>query len=132
VSDKKKHIIAAALQIAVAAAILISIFFIRGGFKSEDIFLTITDAVSITAIFYLCIAAFMAIGTTDFGDIFGYALRRAGHALIPGMVPDTKNYYDFKQEKAKNRKKKRGFRTTLIIGIVLLLSAVIMTILYMA
>ena len=131
-SDKNKHIIAAALQSAVAAAVVIIIFLMKGGASSENLLLSITNAVSISALIYMCIAAFMFLGTTDFGDIFGYAGRKALHSLIPGSFPDTKTYYDYKQEKAEKRAKKRGFKTTLIIGIVLLLCAVILTFICMA
>ena len=80
----------------------------------------VADAFSITALLYLCIGALLFVSTTGFFDIFGYAVKRGAHALIPGIVHDnTGDYYEYLEEK-KLKRKGHSLKSTLIAGVVLL------------
>ena len=92
---------------------------IRGLFDAEsvdEIVMAISDGFTVAGLLYLCLGALMWVSTTGFFDIFGYAFKKAAHALFPGMVDNTSaNYYDYKVGKLGKRK---GFsqHSALVIG----------------
>ena len=112
------------LVLAVAA------MWIRGLFEAEsaeDIVKAISDGFTVAGLLYFFLGALMWVSTTRFFDIFGYAFKKAAHALLPGMVQETSaNYYDYKVDKLEKRK---GFtqHSALVIGVAFIVISFILT-----
>lgn len=88
------------------------------------------DGFTVAAVLYLGFGAIMWVSSTGFFDIFAYALKRAAHAIVPGMVDDdTGRYYEYKVEKEEKRK---GFleNFTLVLGAIFLLISIVLLIVW--
>lgn len=87
----------------------------------------VDDAFTIAALLYLCFGALLWVSTTGFFDIFGFAMKRALHALIPGMGGQPLgDYYEYRE----GRRLKRGSRSlksTFFVGLFLLLVSICLT-----
>lgn len=95
--------------------------------ESVDRIMVICDGFTVTALIFLPIGLILWIATTGFFDIFGYALRKGAHALIPGLVRDELGgFYEYKMEKQEERKSK-GEKSMLLIGAVFFLVSLILT-----
>lgn len=88
----------------------------------------VDDIFTIVALLYLCIGALLWVSTTGFFDIFGFAVKRGLHALIPGMVNDTVgDYYEYRESR-RLRRRSRSLKSTFFVGVVLLLVSICLTI----
>lgn len=122
------------IQAGVGFALAFTVMVYRGLFSKPSIadkIMAVGDGFTVAAVLYLGVGALMWISTTGFFDIFGYAVKKAAHALIPGMVnDDVGRYYEYKVEKEEKRK---GFleHFTLKLGLIfLILSAIFLFIWY--
>lgn len=124
----KKYIIQIVIGLALAAAVM----FARGVAEAEntaEVLLAVGDGFTVTALLFLSFGGLFWVATTGIFDIFGYALRKGAHALIPGMIHDSLGgFYDYKMNKAENRKKKMTELSTLIVGCGFLAVSVALTI----
>ncbi len=123
---KAKFVVALVTGLILAFAAM----WVRGLFEAEsadEAVMAVSDGFTVAGLLYLCLGALMWVNTTGFFDIFGYAFKKAAHALVPGMVDNTAdNYYDYKTGK---QKKRDGFtqHSTLVIGIVFIVISLILT-----
>lgn len=93
---------------------------------------TVADAFSIIAILYLCFGSLLLVSSTGFFDIFGFAIRRGAHALLPGLVNDNLgDYYEYQEEK-KLKRKSYSLKSTFIAGVILFAVALALTIWWVA
>ena len=103
---------------------------VRGLFdakSADEAVMAVSDGFTVAGLLYLCLGALMWVSTTGFFDIFGYAFKKAAHALVPGMVNDTAdNYYDYKMGKQGKRK---GFsqHSALAVGAGFIVISLILT-----
>lgn len=125
-----KYYVQAGLGLVLAFAVMVS----RGLFSKPSVadkVMAIGDGFTVAAVLYLGFGAIMWVSSTGFFDIFGYAVKKAAHAIVPGMVnDDVGRYYEYKVEKEAKRK---GFldNFTLKLGaIFLLISAVLLFVWY--
>lgn len=118
------------VQIGVAFLLAFLVMCVRGLFtKTElsDIIMAIGDGFTVAAFLYLGMGALVWVSTTGMFDIFGFAVKRGAHAIIPGLfTADAGGYYEYKVKKAEKRK---GFTEhfTLKIGFVFLIISLILT-----
>lgn len=107
-----------------------AVMWIRGLFTAEsaaEVVMAVSDGFTVAGLLYLCMGALMWVSTTGFFDIFGYAFKKAAHALIPGMVDNSpNNYYDYKIGKEGKRK---GFtqHSALVVGAGFIVISLILT-----
>lgn len=107
-----------------------AVMWIRGLFTAEsaaEVVMAVSDGFTVAGLLYLCMGALMWVSTTGFFDIFGYAFKKAAHALIPGMVDNSpNNYYDYKSGKEGKRK---GFtqHSALVVGVGFIVISLILT-----
>ncbi len=120
------------VQIGIALLLAFTVMNIRGLFEAKDtaaLVMAVSDGFTVSGVLYLGVGAIMWVSTTGFFDIFGYAVKRGLHAILPGMVhveEDEARYYEYKVK----REGKRGRFTqhlSLIIGLVLLILGTITT-----
>lgn len=109
--------------VQIGVALVMSLMFMEfrhafdGGLTAEERIRGICDGISITAMLYISFGVLLWVSSTGFFDIFGYAVRKGAHAIIPGMGFDKPiSYYDYKTEKTVKRKAK-PIRSTLLIGL---------------
>ena len=92
-----------------------------------DRVLAVADGLTLASFLYLGIGSLMWVSTTGVFDIFGFAFKKAAHALIPGKDPlKVGKYYEYRLEKKEKQKKFQG-GGMLAVGAVLLVLAGIMT-----
>lgn len=122
------------IQAGVGFGLAFAVMVYRGLFSKPslaDKVMAVGDGFTVAAVLYLGIGSLMWISTTGFFDIFGYAVKKAAHALIPGMVnDDAGRYYEYKVEKEEKRK---GFleHFTLKLGLLfLIISAILLFVWY--
>ena len=119
-----------AATLATGLILAFAAMYIRGLFEAktaEDIVKAIGDGFTVAGLLYFFLGALMWVSTTGFFDIFGYAFKKAAHALVPGMVQEVaSNYYDYKVDKLEKRK---GFtqHSALVVGIGFIVISVILT-----
>lgn len=118
------------IQLLVGLAISFLLMWQRGLFEATetaDRVLVISDGFTLVSFLYLGIGSLMWVSTTGVFDIFGYAFKRAAHALIPGKDPQkVGKYYEYRLVKKEKQKKFQG-GSSLIVGFILLALSVIMT-----
>ena len=118
------------VQIGVGLLLAFLIMWYQGLFvvtKLSDIIMAIADGFTVVAVLYLGIGSLMWISSTGFFDIFGFAVKRGLHAILPGMIQECEgNYYEYKVQKNEKRK---GFteHLTLKLGLVFLVISIILT-----
>ena len=118
------------VQIGIGLLLAFLIMWYQGLFvvtKLSDIIMAISDGFTVVAVLYLGIGSLMWISTTGFFDIFGFAVKRGLHAILPGMVQECEgNYYEYKVQKSEKRK---GFteHLTLKLGLIFLIISIILT-----
>ena len=123
------------VQIGIALLLAFVVMCVRGLFtKTEisDIVMAIGDGFTVTAFLYLGMGALMWVSTTGMFDIFGFAIKRGAHAIIPALfVNEEGGYYEYKMKKAEKRK---GFTEhfTLKLGFVFLIISIILTVVWYA
>jgi flagellar basal body-associated protein FliL len=87
---------------------------------APDALRAVDDAFTIVALTYLCVGALLWVSTTGFFDIFGFAVKRALHAFVPGLVKDgVGDYYEYREGRRVKRRS-RSLKTTFLVGVVLL------------
>ncbi len=95
----------------------------RGLFKAQlpaDRVLIIADGFTLVSFLYLGVGALMWVSTTGVFDIFGFAFKKAAHALIPGKDPQkVGKYYEYRLGKKEKQKEFQG-GSALAAGAVLL------------
>lgn len=110
-----KYIVQAVLGLLLSFGVM----FYRGLFQAGnagDRIMIICDGFTVTALLFISVGFLLWVSTTGFFDIFGYAVRKGAHSLIPGLVRDNlSGYYEYKLEKESERKD-RGAKSTLIVG----------------
>ncbi len=122
--NKKKVIVQVVFGLVLAFAAMV----IRGLFADNslaDKIMAIGDGFTVAAVLYLGFGALMWVSSTGFFDIFGYAVKKAAHAIVPGMVEDDAGrYYEYK---IKHEEKRKGFseNLTLKLGVVFLICSAI-------
>lgn len=118
------------IQFFVGLAASLLLMWQRGLFETDnaaDRVLIISDGFTLVSFLYLGIGGLMWVSTTGIFDIFGYALRKAAHALLPGQDPlKTGTYYEYRLNKKEKQKKFRG-SSSLLAGAILLGLSVLMT-----
>ena len=125
-----KYYVQAGVGFVLALVVMIS----RGAFSKpalSDKIMAIGDGFTVAAILYLGFGALMWVSSTGFFDIFGYAVKKAAHAIVPGMVQDdVGRYYEYRVQQEEKRK---GFldHFTLKLGFVFLaISAILLFVWY--
>lgn len=126
-----KYYVQTGLGLVLAFAVMVS----RGLFSKPalaDKVMAVGDGFTVAAVLYLGCGAMMWVSTIGFFDMFGYAVKKAAHALIPGMVnDDVGRYYEYKVEKETKREKGFGEHFTLLLGVVFLaISAILLWVWY--
>ncbi len=118
------------VQAVSGLALSVGVMFYRGIAEAEsgaDRVMIVCDGFTVTALLFLAVGILIWTAGTGFFDIFGYAVRKGAHALLPGLVHDNlSGYYEYKAEKRAG-KAQRGEYSTLIIGAVFLLISMILT-----
>ena len=120
-----KYYVQTGIGLVLAFTVMVS----RGLFSKPalaDKVMAVGDGFTVAAVIYLGFGSIMWVASTGFFDIFGYAVKKAAHALLPGMVgDDVGRYYEYKTEKEADRK---GFleNFTLMLGIVFFVISVIL------
>lgn len=125
-----KYYVQAASGLLLAFAIMVS----RGLFEEgtiADKVMYIGDGFTVAGVLFLGVGALIWVSSIGFFDIFGYAVKKAAHAILPGMIQDdVGRFYEYKVDRETKRK---GFfeHFTLKIGVVfMLLSAVLLFVWY--
>lgn len=112
------------VQAGVGFVLAFVVMVYRGLFSKpvlSDKIMAIGDGFTVAAVLYLGFGALMWVSSTGFFDIFGYAVKKAAHAIVPGMVQDDAGrYYEYKINKEEKRK---GFLDyfTLKLGVLFLI-----------
>lgn len=118
------------VQTVFGLALSLGVMFYRGIAEAQsgaERVMIICDGFTVTALLFLSVGILLWTAGTGFFDIFGYAIRKGAHALLPGLVhDDLSGYYEYKTEKKAERKQK-GENSTLIIGVAFLLISMILT-----
>lgn len=121
------------IQLLVGLTVSFLLMWQRGLFEATgaaDRVLIISDGFTLVSFLYLGIGSLMWVSTTGVFDIFGFAFKRAAHALIPGKDPQkVGKYYEYRLEKKEKQKKFRG-GSSLIVGAILLGLSVVMTVVW--
>lgn len=130
------------MQTAIGLALAFAVMWERGLADSgsiEDRVLAVCDGFSTTALLYLSIGILLWVSTTDFFDIFSYALQKGAHAILPMVFQeDLGKYYDYKIRKKEKREKSSGKssekdsgnaseKSTLFVGLFFLLISILLT-----
>ncbi len=88
---------------------------------------TVDDAFTVVALLYVCFGALLWVSSTGFFDIFGFAVKRALHAFVPGFVGDeVADYYEYKEER-RGKRKERSIKSTFFAGVFLLVISIVLT-----
>ena len=118
------------VQTALGLVLSFGVMYYQGLFEADtaaDRIRIVCDGFSVTALLFLSMGFIVWVSTTGFFDIFGYALKKGAHALVPGLVrEDVQDFYEYKLEKQGGRKK-RGEGSTLLLGLGFLLAGLILT-----
>lgn len=122
------------VQIAVGLLLAFFVMVTRGLFTAEkvsDVIMYIGDGFTVAGVLYLGVGALIWISSTGFFDIFGFAVKKAAHAIVPGMIDNIDgNYYEYKVQMTEKRKAFFHY-FTLILGLVFLaISAIFLFIWY--
>lgn len=121
------------VQTALGLVLSFGIMSYRGLFNAEggaEKFMIVSDGFTVTALLFLSVGFLTWTATTGFFDIFGFAIRKGAHALLPGLWQDSSGgYYEYKLKKQEERKTK-GEKSTLLVGVGFLLLGLIMTALW--
>ncbi len=116
------------LQSIIGMIIALSIMYYRGlqtAYDTTEKLLVISDGFALVSFLYIGIGSLIWISMTGIFDIFGYAIRRGAHALMPGRMYDTGGFYEYKVMKSEHRKQKAE-KSTLIIGLAFLLISLVL------
>ena len=118
------------VQTALGLVLSFGVMYYQGLFEAAtaaDRIRIVCDGFSVTALLFFSMGFIVWVSTTGFFDIFGYALKKGAHALVPGLVrKDVQDFYEYKLEKQGGRKK-RGEGSTLLLGLGFLLAGLILT-----
>lgn len=118
------------VQTALGLVLSFGVMYYQGLFEADtaaDRIRIVCDGFSVTALLFLSMGFIVWVSTTGFFDIFGYALKKGAHALVPGLVrEDVQDFYEYKLERQGDRKK-RGEGSTLLVGLGFLLAGLILT-----
>lgn len=122
------------VQTLLGLLLSVGVMFYQGLFEAEsaaDRIMLICDGFTVTALLFLSMGVILWVATTGFFDIFGYALRKGAHALVPGLVRDNlSGFYEYKLEKQEERKTK-GEKSIFLIGAAFLLVSLVLTAVWM-
>ena len=122
-----KYYVQAIMGLVLAFAIMVS----RGLFESTtlaDKVKYIGDGFTVAGILYLGVGALLWVSTTGFFDIFSYAIKKAAHAILPGMVQDdVGKFYEYKVE---NESKRKGFFEYFTLKLGVLFTVISLILLY--
>ena len=116
-----KYYVQTGIGLALAFAVMVS----RGLFSKPslaDKLMAVGDGFTVAAVLYIGMGALIWISSTGFFDIFSYAVKKAAHAIVPGMVQDDAGrYYEYKVEKEAKRTNGILEYFTLKLGIIFLI-----------
>ena len=126
-----KYYVQTGIGLALAFTVMVS----RGLFSKPSIgdkVMAVGDGFTVAAVFYLGMGSLIWISSTGFFDIFSYAVKKATHAIVPGMVQDdVGRYYEYKVEKEEKHKKGVLEHFTLKLGFIfLIISAILLFVWY--
>lgn len=124
-SKTKKHLIYAAAS-AVAVLVIAAILGIFKASSTAEAIKIICDAFFAAGVLMGGVGILSWIGTSGSFDIFSYSAKVIGYKFKPKA--HLENYYDYKQEKAKNRKP--WLKELTICGAICILLAVVMLVIY--
>lgn len=116
------------IQLAVGL-LLVGVILLLSDIPSDyaDRVRAIDDIFTVVALLYLCIGALLWVSTTGFFDIFGFAVKRALHAFVPGMIKDTAgDYYEYREGRRLKRRR-RSLSSTFFAGLFLLFVSIGLT-----
>lgn len=98
--------------------------------NTADVIRGVCDGLTVTALLYVALGMLMWISTTGFFDIFGFAIRKGIHHILPVFVrEDPGGLYDYKLEKEEQRQAK-PLRSTLLVGLCFLAVSIIFTLVW--
>lgn len=121
------------IQTGCGVLLCVGIMFYRGIAEAGDTaerIMIVSDGFSVTALLFLSVGVLLWVATTGFFDIFGYAVKKGAHALLPGLVQcDVTGFYEYKQEKQADRKS-GGEKSMLLVGLGFLLVSVLFTVVW--
>ncbi|MCM1102519.1 MAG: DUF3899 domain-containing protein [Clostridium sp.] len=121
--------------IQAVAGLTLSVFVMygQGVFTREntaDVIRGVCDGFSVTALLYVAVGMLLWVSTTGFFDIFGFAVRKGLHHLIPVFTRDDPGgFYEYKQDREERRGAKPQ-RSTLLVGLVFLAVSIALTIVW--
>ncbi len=122
------------LTAGAGALVGVVIFFLRGGFGSDDPvrqFVALCDAFTLPGVFLLMISGLIFMSGEGVFDGVSFIVRQGVRTLIPGARAreEPEKYGDYvEQRRAKGKPK--GYACLLLVGIVYLLMGVILTVIY--
>lgn len=136
--EKKHFPVKLLIESILAAAALVLCFLLLGGTVCESTgqtVLVISDSLTIVGLLYFSLGLLFWVSSTGFFDIFGYTAVRVLGTFIPGLggmsASARTDFYEYKEEKKLSRDRKKGsMKTTLFIGAVILVLAVIATVVW--
>lgn len=106
----------------------------RGAFKAEktaEVVMAVGDGFTVAAFLYLGTGALVWVASTGWFDIFGFAVKRGIHAILPNFFPEeTDGYYEYKVKKAEKRKEFTEYLALKLGGIFLLISLLLTLVWY--
>ena len=126
-------IISYSVCFVIAAGVCLWVILAKGVFSMTNkrtIFATLSDGFFVPGVLLLGFGIMFKIAAGGFLDGVSFGLRRAFLSLIPGgRLKKEENYGEYKERKAKARKKAKGW-SPVITGLVFTLVAVVFLILY--
>lgn len=131
----KKKLIKFAILVGVAAALLIGISALRGGFsgplESKAALQCACDAFFVVGMLYLCVGCVMWASKKGTFDGLGYSvsLWKQRYTNNKKNWRNEESYYDYKERKAE-KKKERKINDLLIIGGIFVVVAAILLLIF--
>ena len=101
----------------------------RGLFAAQTMdqkLLCVCDGFSVSGLLFLCVGIMSLIAGEGIFDVFGYAIRKGLHHILPGgAMEDTGSFYDYKMKKSE-KKAPRSQAVMLTTGAIYLLIGIIL------
>ena len=124
----KKKILQYGICGVVGAIIAVAIMAANGlfqapGVSAKEAMAIVSDALIIPGAVFACMGVLMWVASNGLFDMLGYAIRWAGHSLIPVIKLESRDFYEYKVEKEKKRRPVPYF--VLIVGLAYIALSVI-------
>ncbi len=127
---KQKKYKSYVIQFVAGLTLSVLVMFWQGVFSrgnTADVIRGVCDGFTVTALLYVSMGMLLWASTTGFFDIFGFAVRKGLHNIIPVFVKeDPGGYYEYKVDKEEKRQTKPR-RSTMLIGLVFLAVSIALT-----